>query len=409
MEQNEKRVLIVGGGFAGVETALTLADKIDGKEGVKIQLLSDKPHFEYHAALYRVVTGKSPLEVCIPLDEIFENREVEILVDTVKEVNLADKKLMGQSGSHYRYDILVLALGSEANYFNIPGIRENAFGFKSITEALKLKRHLHSVCEEISKTESNGSKVQFVVVGAGASGAELSGELAVYLKKLFKQHNLDSSNFEIRLLDAAPKIFGSMPPKYADKIKNRLDKLGIKLETSAQIVEENVDTLFTKSEEIHTKTVIWTAGIQTHRVYKTISGLELDSKGKVVVEPTLLAKGQDNVFVGGDAASAEFSGMAQTAVGHGQTIGENIAAILNGENLKVHEAKKPYYSIPVGPGWAASMHGNSMYFGRMGWWIRRWLDLRFFMTILSPRKAWMVWRSGKKLSESCPECSSNTD
>lgn len=399
-----KKIVIVGGGFAGVQAALDLSKKV-GKN-IHIQLISDKPHFEYHAALYRVVTGKSPLEVCIPLSDIFENTRVETIVDSIQEFNLSEKIIRGESGSHYTFDYIVLALGSETTYFNIPGIKEYSYGFKSISEALKLKRHLHSISEEISKEiNKDKAKLEFVVVGAGASGTELSGELAVYLKKLFSNHGLSPSLFEIRLLDAAPSVMSTMPSDFSNRIKNRLEDLKIKVETSMQIMEENTDSLMVKGDEIHTKTVIWTAGIQNNHAYKNIIGLQLDPKGKVVVEPTLQTKGFDNVYVGGDAASVQYAGMAQTAMGHGKTIAQNIFASLYNKTLQIHKPKKPIYSIPVGPGWTASMIGSFKFYGKTGWIIRRFLDLRFFLSILPVSKAVTVFMNGKRATESCPVCS----
>jgi len=124
----EKRVVIVGGGFGGISAALELEKK--RIPNLKIVLVSDRSHFEYTPALYRVVTGRSPLEVCIPLREIFEGKEVEVLEDTIIEADLDNKTLKGKSESNYSFDFLVLALGSETAYFNIPGLKELSFNFK---------------------------------------------------------------------------------------------------------------------------------------------------------------------------------------------------------------------------------------------------------------------------------------
>ena len=167
MEQGIK-VVIVGGGFGGIRAALDLEKKVGDR--AKIVLISDKPHFEYTPSLYRVVTGRSPLEVCVPLAEIFRGKRVEVIMDMVEAVSLKEQKVYGKSGSKYAYDYLVLALGSDTNYFNIPGLQESAFGFRSITEALRLKRHFHeafSRCEVLSK-EDKVCHTHIVVVGAGA-------------------------------------------------------------------------------------------------------------------------------------------------------------------------------------------------------------------------------------------------
>src|SRR3989344_8759292 len=119
---SEIKIIIIGGGFGGVRTALDLeAQKLSN---TRIILISDKPHFEYYPTLYRVVTGSNPLEVCIPYREIFQNKELEIIEDTIEDVDLQTKTLTGKTGSYYRFDYLVLALGSETAYFDISGLAE---------------------------------------------------------------------------------------------------------------------------------------------------------------------------------------------------------------------------------------------------------------------------------------------
>ena len=122
--RQKHRVVIVGGGFGGIEATKQLAKFSNEFE---ITLVSDKTHFEYTAALYRVVTGRSPLEVCIPLSTIFKDRAVNIVQDTIEIIYPKTKQLLGQNGSKYRYDSLILALGSQNAYFNIPGLEEHAF------------------------------------------------------------------------------------------------------------------------------------------------------------------------------------------------------------------------------------------------------------------------------------------
>ena len=146
LNTDEKRVVIIGAGFAGIRAALNLAK--NKLPHVKITLISNKHHFEYYPRIYRVVTGESPLEVCVRLDEIFMGRDVDVVVDSVTSIDTANKKVIGKSGSEYLYTDLVMALGSETAYFGIEGVKERAYGFKSIEEALRLKAHLHEMFDK---------------------------------------------------------------------------------------------------------------------------------------------------------------------------------------------------------------------------------------------------------------------
>lgn len=393
----QKKILIVGGGFGGIRTALDLAK--NKPPDVKIVLLSDKPHFEYHATLYRVVTGRSPLQVCIPLAEIFAGQNVEVVIDTVIAVNPKAKTLDGSSGSHYSFDYLVLALGSETAYFNIPGLAERAFGFKSITEALRLKRHLHGLFEGRPPKPIN-----IVVVGGGASGVELAGELAVYTAGLAKRHNLDESLVSIDLVEAAPRVLPTMPPDVSERVRRRLQNLGVNLFVNRQVIKEEMEELSMADMKVWTKTVIWTAGVKPNHLYSEIQGLKLDPKGRVVVDEHLQAEGASGVFVIGDAAATIYAGMAQTALHQGRFVAAAIKKLLKGQRLFAYYPKKPLYAIPVGPGWAAAVVGAFRFYFWAGWLARRSADLRFFLSILPFRKALAAFDSEKTLCETCVIC-----
>jgi len=401
-----KKVLIIGAGFGGISAALAFTRH--RKPNLKVTLVSARPHFEYHAALYRVVTGKSPLEVCIPLDTIFKNKPVELIVDTIEEIDVSKKTARGISGSHYTFDYLILGLGAETAYFNVPGLKEFSFGFKSITEALHLKNHLHGLLEatKISDTdkEEDMTRLHVVVVGAGASGVELAGELRAYLTKIAKIHKVDERLITVDLIEGAPRVLPALPEKVSKKVETQLRHLGVNIFTNRSMEKEEVEEISLQGLKMKTSTVIWTAGIKPNSLYSKIPGLSFDKKGRVIVDEFLQTKGLENIFVIGDGATTKYSGMAQTAVRDGAQAAENVLLHQGGKSMRQYVAKKPYYSVPVGPGWAATILGKITVYGNIGWFFRRAADLRYFLSILPLPKAIIVWRSGKKLSESCDIC-----
>src|SRR3989338_197197 len=189
---DKKNILIIGGGFGGVACALALAKY--KYLPAKITIVSDKPHLEYTPAIYRVVTGHSPLEVCIPLQEIFAGKKVVCITDTINNIDLSEKKASGSSKNSYKFDYVVLALGSQTAYFNISGLPEFSFGFKSITEAVRLNGHVLELFNECKHPHGSADvKMHFVVVGAGASGVELVEELASYTQTLAKKYDIPRS------------------------------------------------------------------------------------------------------------------------------------------------------------------------------------------------------------------------
>lgn len=403
-DKKDKRIVIVGGGFGGIRTALELC-RLNPPQA-KIVLISDQPHFEYHPALYRVVTGKSPLEVCIPLNEIFKDKNVEVVEDKIVKVDLVEKTLWGESSSKYVFDFCVLALGSETAYFDIPGLKEYSFGLKSISQAIYLKKHLHEVfaaCQTAPK-EEKVCLVHFVIVGAGATGTELAGALAQYTKILAKNHKIDPSLVTIDLIEAAPKILPQLPQRFSQAVEQKLRTLGVNIFVNRAVLEEEIKEVYLRDMEMKTETVIWTAGVQPNSLYAKIKGLEFDQKGRVLVDEFLQAKGHRGVFIIGDGASTLYSGMAQTAISQGKTVACNIERLIKGKPLLRDVGKKPAVAVPVGEGWAAVIIGPFVVWGFLGWILRRFADLRFFLSILPFRKAILAFQSGKILSEQCPIC-----
>lgn len=412
----KSKVIIVGAGFGGIRAALELEKK--NIPNLQITLINDKPHFEYTPALYKIVTGKSPLEVCIPLREIFGGKNIDLIEDTITEVNLDQKQLKDISGSRYSYDYLVLALGSETEYFNISGLKEFSFGFKSIAQALRLKNHLHDLFKESqildTDKEEDVLRLHPIVVGGGASGVEIAAELAIYTRQLAKKHLIDPSIVTIDLIEASSRLVPFLPNSVSAKIQNRLQQLGVNIFLNRTVVKEEIESVYLKDMEMKTKTVIWAAGVKPNHLYSQIKGLSLDEKGRVEVDEFLQAclrqdydgqaRGQSDVFVIGDAAATKYAGMAQTAIYDGRFVANVISKKIAGLMPQSYQPKKPFYAMPLGSEWTAVIMGPLAIYGKVGWWLRRLADLRFFLSILPPLKAITAFRSSKTLCETCQIC-----
>lgn len=402
--KEEKRVVIVGAGFAGIRTALDLEKK--KLPNVRITLITNKHHFEYYPKIYHVVTGESPLEVCIRLDEIFKDKDVDIIIDEVTSVNAIDKKVIGKSGSVYLYTDLVLALGSEAAYFGIEGVKDRAYGFRSIEEALRLKNHLHKMFDTCLSAEKDDlvSRLHVVVVGGGPSGIEFAGELTIYMKLLAKRHAVDNDFVTIDIVDAAQRLASTLPESVSDKISKRLHSLGVNIFLNRSVVKEDVDELDTKDMSVKTKTIVWNAGSRPNHLYSEIKNMELHKNGKVIVNQYMQAINLSNIYVIGDGALTKYSGLAQTAIYDGKYIAKNLYRKYKGRSLKKYHPKKVSYAIPVGNYWAAVSVGPFKIYGFFAWVLRQFIDLEFFMSILPFNKALRVFRSESHLCESCETC-----
>lgn len=397
-----KKVLIVGGGFGGIAAAREF--ERHNNSNIEVTLVSNTSHFEYHAALYRVVTGRSPLEVCIPLSEIINPSKTVVVKDTIEKIQLTKQVAIGSNGSEYLFDYLIFAVGCKTTYFSIPGLKEHSFTLRTIDDALRLKRHIHQIYNETAASKQK-KPIDIVVAGGGATGVELSGELAVYTKKLARQHGVPPSLVTITLFEASSRLLPTLHLTSSIIAEKRLRALGVNIFVNAPIQKKDIENVYLEQMKIRTKTVIWTAGTTSNEVAKK-SGFTLNHYGKIEVRQTLQSRDNDSVFVVGDAASTEYSGMAQTAIHDGEFAARQIINLIFNRELATYRAKLPYYSIPVGPGWALLEAEDGTLTGKLGWIFRRFVDFKFFQSILPAAIALRAFQEGRKIYETCPECSS---
>lgn len=387
-------LVILGGGFAGVRLALNLANK----KGFSIKLISDKSYFEYHAALYRSATGRSPLEVAIPLGDFFASfKNIEVVKDKIVEIDSAAETLIGESGAKYSYETLVIALGNVTEYYGIEGLQQYSFGIKTVQEALELKRHLHE--DLLSSPDTR----HYAVVGGGATGIELAAEMTAYLKKVRAAHGDDKADFTIDLVEAADSLMPKLPKDFGDRIAQRLAELGVEVHLKTPIQAETVQGLKLPGGEIKTHTVVWTAGAVNHPLLTSHKYLfKFGKLGRVLTDEYLM--GAPHIYVIGDSADTQYSGMAQTALHDANFMARHLLRLARGHAPEAYKPQAPIYAIPVGPRWSAVLWGQTRLYGYLGWVLRRLADLRLYLRFLSPVKALSTWRYGIIIEEQCEIC-----
>ncbi|OGL37616.1 hypothetical protein A3E49_02780 [Candidatus Saccharibacteria bacterium RIFCSPHIGHO2_12_FULL_49_19] len=389
----KQKVLVLGGGFGGIKAALELA----GRSKFEVTLISDQTNFRYYPMLYRTATGGSRAASQIPLREIFGDKEIKLVHDSAKTLDRAKKQVKGASDKSYTYDVLIVALGSVTNYFGIKGLREHAFGIKSNEEAQELRDHLHKQLLDENKPDLN-----YVVIGGGATGVELAGVLPGYLKYIMKRHNLPKRPCNVDIVEAEKRLMPRMGEKYSARIAKRLQKLGVKLYLGQKVLAETASELKLSGRILESETVVWTAGVITNP-FIAANGFTLSEHGKATVDEYLRA-GED-IFVIGDNADSQYSGMAQTALYDGIYVAGYLKKRAAGKEPKAYEPKRPIYVTPVGPQWAAVSWGKREFFGFIGWLMRRLADLRAYHDYQPWWKASKHWMAFTEGEESCPICS----
>ncbi len=406
MNYDRKRIVIVGSGFAGVKAAMRLNSLVGDK--AKVTLVSNTSHFEYHATLYRVASGCSPFEVCIPLSEIFLGSKVEIVKDAILSIDTQNSCVSGKSGSLYHYDYLVLGLGSEAAFFNIDGVRENSYSFKNVSDALRLKKHLYESFKSCVVEDSMDNKKcssHIVIVGGGASGVELAGQMVDFCNQLAEEFHVDPTFLRIDLVESSDRILRNMSVEASEAAMRRLEDLGVNVILGKSILKEDLDTVYLQGSEIKAKTVIWTAGIVANPVLKTATGFSFNNRGQVVVDDNLNPIGLNTIYVTGDAAATKYSGWAQTALYDGSFVAGKISDRINRTSLnETYIPFEPLNYIPIGNKWALADYNGFIISGFFGWLFRRYFDLTVYMSLLPFDKALKAFLSTWLDKDSCKTC-----
>lgn len=391
-EPKKQKVLILGGGFGGIKTALELGSS----SSYEISLISDQPDFRYYPTLYKTATGGNQDASIIPLQEIFKDKPVNIIHDSAQTLNRSSQTVTCASGKNYEYDILVVALGVFTNYFGIKGLEKYAYGIKTLDEAHELRDYLHKQLLGDKEPELN-----YVVIGGGASGVELAGVLPGYIKHIMKRHGLPPRKLNIELVEAAPRLLPRMSTRYSRLIARRLRELGVKLYLGQTVQAETAEALMVSGKSIKSHCVIWTAGVTNHPFLKD-NQFALSEHGKATVDEYLQA--ETNIYIIGDNAETQYSGMAQTALYDAIFVADNLKYRSSGKLPKPYLAKKPIYVISVGPRWAAVSWGKFQFYGIPGWILRKAADLRAYHDLEPWWKASQHWIADSESQEVCSLC-----
>lgn len=392
MSRQTTKVVIVGGGFGGVKTALKLANR----PGFEVQLISDNTHFEYHGALYRSAVGHSPMEVVIPLKDIFKDaKNVELVLDSVGFIDAKKKRIGSLTGNIYSYDKAIFALGNTVNYFGIHGLKQHTETMHDIPSTIKLRKSL----VELLKVPHD-HPVRIAIVGAGASGVELAGEISTFAAFIAKKYSIKPVKVKVVLVDGADRILPTLLPKASEKVTKRLQELGVEIHLNISVEDCKQGMVCLSAGNLNADLIVWTAGSKPVDFYaQNPTVFTLGRGGRVVVDDHLKVVGQEDIYILGDNADTPYSGMAQTALHDANFIANNLIRELKHQKIARYRTKKPLYVITAGPKWAVVQEGKKITTGYRGWLIRRKADLRIFKNFQPYEKAIKTWRQASKMSK----------
>ena len=325
------RVVIVGGGFGGLEAAKVLC-----KGPVDVTVIDRTNHHLFQPLLYQVATAGLPApSISAPLRHILREQiaqgNLTVLQGEVTSIDAKAAQVVLDRHEHIAYDYLILASGSTHSYFGHNEWAPYAPGLKTLADAFNIRRRVYSAFEHAEREHNAVERepwLNFVVVGAGPTGVEMAGTLVEIARHTLSEEyrRIDSRSARVLLIEGAPRVLGAFPPDLSQRAREQLEGLGVEVLTGAEVTDINPLGLRyetqddgAKSHFLPTRTVIWAAGVAASPLGKALAestGCELDRAGRVVVEPDLSVRGFANVFVVGDLANAKsyFPGHEPTPV-----------------------------------------------------------------------------------------------
>lgn len=372
---NQKRVVIIGAGFAG----LTLAKKLSSKY-FQVVLLDKNNYHQFQPLLYQVATGGlEPSSISFPLRKIFQKKEnVFIRIAEVLSVNTEQNSIATSIGD-MDYDYLIIANGAETNYFGMEDLHQNAFSMKSVSEALLLRNTLLQNYEQALTCNSEEEKtalLNIVIVGGGPTGVELAGAIAEMKNKILPKDypEINFAQMNVHLIEAVPRLLNGMSESAAKKVEQYLALLGVRVHTGLSV--KNYDGLSVKlsnNDVLFSRCLIWAAGVKG----AALNGLptaSVVSNKRILVDDFNRIEGLQNVFAIGDVAmmrSGIFSKghpqVAPVAMQQATLLAKNMKNIEQKRKLKPFKYKGKGSMATVGRNLAVAELGRIKMKGFFAW------------------------------------------
>lgn len=392
-----KRIVIVGGGFAGLRAARILGNKKD----VSVTLVDRRNYHLFQPLLYQVATaGLSPAEISSPIRGILSKyQNISVLLGNVQSVDLNAKKVVLDDRT-LDYDYLILACGAKHSYFAHPEWEENAPGLKTLEQATEIRRRLlmaFEMAEKESDPEKQKQHLTFVIVGAGPTGVELAGAIAEISRHTLTQdfRNIDPSATRVLLIEAGSRILASFDVELSRTAARDLEDLGVQIWINTRVTDVRPHSVVLGEEVIKASTIFWAAGVQPSSLNKTL-GVPLDRTGRVIIEKDLSLTDHREVFVLGDQAcfplenGKSLPGLASVAMQQGEHAAREILHEIAGKPRSEFRYLDKGQMATIGRRKAIAQIHNLKFGGFFAWIL--WLFIHVYYLIGFKNKFFVIWQ-----------------
>jgi NADH dehydrogenase len=340
-------IIVIGAGYGGITAALKLDRLFRRQADCKIHLIDRNPYHTLKTQLHEAAVRKT--SVSIPIRDIIKNRHILFHQSLATGIDL-ERRLVFMESGNLSFDFLVFALGSQANFYDIPGLQEYSFPLQTADDAERIYRHIIDLCDDTvweTDQERRRNRLRFVIGGGGLSGVEFAAELKEHATLCVKSRNpADQADVEVVIIEGMGRILPAMEEAVVARIEQRLQAKEIKILTDTKITRLTPDTVsLSTGKEIKTETLVWTGGIMVSPLAREC-GLKVGAMGRIVVDEFLRAQDSPFVYAIGDNALATnpetgrpVPTAAQFALQQGRLVAENIHTAATGGKLKPYHPK----------------------------------------------------------------------
>lgn len=368
------KVVILGGGFAGINAAKGL-----GNTKTDVWLIDKTNHHLFQPLLYQVASASlSPGDIAVPIREILSSCEnITVLMGEVTAIDKENQEIVLQNGDRIGYEYLIVALGARHSYFGKDEWEPFAPGLKTLADALKVRQRILLSFEKAERCDSISEAkkyLNFVIIGGGPTGVEMAGAISeiAYETMLKNFRRIDTTKTKIYLVEGSPYILPVYPEKLSLKARGYLEGFGVNVITGKRVTNVTKEGVMIDNHFIPSENVLWAAGNQASPVLKTLN-VPLDKQGRVIVEADLSVPGHPEIFVLGDAGCAmdkqgkPLPGLAPVAVQQGRYVANLI-------RRRLPKQERPPFSYfdkgtmaTIGKTKAIGMFGKIQFSGLIAW------------------------------------------
>lgn len=367
MQNKRARVVILGGGFGGLFTALDLGSAHE------VTLVSDADHFLFTPMLYEYLSGEVEAWHIAPDYKELVDDNVNLICDEVVAIDVANKTVSLKNREQLQYDVLVVAFGGVTNFAGVPGAADYAIPFRKLAHADRLRQRMVEALDHVAPDlppQDTQRALTFAVVGAGASGVELATKMADLLRDAFKRRSLTGEP-RVLVIEMGDRVVPGMGEDLRKVVEDALRLSRVEVHTLTRVVRVTEKTLVFEHNgaqtEIETAAVVWVGGV---RVSPVIENLEVAKThhGLIQVNPTLQVSSHEDIFALGDIAFfkdtvSTLAGTAQLAVQEAALVARNIKALLAGEPLHTKHFEELGEAVSLGTERAAVLAGGKAFGG----------------------------------------------